>query len=84
MRAMKHDPILSGKRKPVNLSLDTGVVALARDQGLNLSQVAETALKVAITSERERRWRQENAASIERHNRWIDENGIPLGDLPVL
>ncbi len=62
MRTMKHDPVLSGKRRPVNLSLDTGVVALARERGLNLSQVTEAALEVAMTSERERRWRQENAA----------------------
>ncbi len=81
---MKHDPILSGKRKPVNVSLDTGVVAFAREHGLNLSQVAEAALRVAIKSECEQQWRRENAASIERHNRWIEQNGIPLGDLPIL
>lgn len=81
---MKYDPIVSGKRKPVNLSIDTGVVAFAREQGLNLSQVTEAALKVAIKSERERQWRDDNAAWIDRHNRWIEENGIPLSDLPVL
>ncbi|MGJ3628756.1 hypothetical protein AB5I41_21010 [Sphingomonas sp. MMS24-JH45] len=27
---MKHDPIVSGKRKSVDLSIDTGIVAAAR------------------------------------------------------
>jgi len=30
---MKHDPVTSGKRIPVNLSLGTGVVALRADRG---------------------------------------------------
>ena len=41
---MKHDPIASGKRKSVNLSIDTGIVAAAREAGLNLSQISEAAL----------------------------------------
>lgn len=81
---MRHDPITSSKRKPVNLSLDTGVVAAARKAGVNMSRVTEAALRVAITSENERRWREEHRVWIQAHNDWIDQNGIPLGDLPVL
>ena len=44
---MKHDSIRSGQRKPVNLSLDTGVVEAARALGINLSQTCETALREA-------------------------------------
>lgn len=75
---MKHDPIASGKRKPVNLSLDTGVVAAAREHGLNLSQIAEAALKEATSAERNRRWAEENRDWIEANNKWVEESGLPL------
>ena len=81
---MKHDPILTGKRKPVNVSLDTGVVAAAREAGVNLSQVSEEALRRAVKAEQERRWKEEHREQIAAYNRWIEENGIPLSDLPVL
>lgn len=81
---MKHDPVASSNRKSVNLSLDTGVVAAARKVGVNMSRVTEAALRVAIKTESERRWREENAAWIQSHNDWVEQNGIPLGDLPVL
>ena len=76
--AMKHDPIASGKRKSVNLSLDTGVVAFAREAGINLSQVSETAIRAAAKSERDRRWRDENREWAASVNRWVEENGLPL------
>ncbi|MFK3889477.1 type II toxin-antitoxin system CcdA family antitoxin [Sphingomonas sp. NPDC079357] len=75
---MKHDPIASGKRKSVNLSLDTGVVAAAREAGINLSQVSEAALRKAAKEERDRRWREENREWAESVNRWVEENGLPL------
>lgn len=75
---MKHDPIASGKRKAVNLSLDTGVVAAAREVGLNLSQICEAAIRQATKAERDRRWQEENREWAEAHNRWVEENGLPL------
>lgn len=75
---MKHDSIRSGKRKAVNLSLDTGVVAAAREVGLNLSHLCETALRDAAKKERDRRWAEENREWAEAHNRWVEENGLPL------
>lgn len=68
----------------MNLSLDTGVVAAARKAGVNMSRVTEAALRVAIKTESERRWREENAGWIQAHNDWVEQNGIPLSDLPVL
>ncbi|WP_174286750.1 type II toxin-antitoxin system CcdA family antitoxin [Sphingomonas bacterium] len=75
---MKHDPIASGKRKSVNLSIDTGVVAAAREAGINLSQVSELALRAAAKVERDRRWREENREWAESVNRWVEEHGLPL------
>jgi len=75
---MKHDAIKSGKRKAVNLSLDTGIVDAAREVGLNLSQVCEAALREASREERERRWREDNREWSDSVNRWIEKNGLPL------
>ncbi len=75
---MKHDPIASGKRKPVNLSIDTGVVAAARKAGINLSQVSEAALREAAKKERDRLWKEENRAAMESWNVWVAEHGLPL------
>ncbi|MCW2336404.1 antitoxin CcdA [Sphingobium sp. B2D3A] len=75
---MKLDPIASGKRKPVNLSLDTGVVEAAREAGINLSQTCEAALRAAAKAERERRWQEENRGAIEEWNAWVAEHGLPL------
>jgi antitoxin CcdA len=75
---MKHSSIVSGKRKAVNLSLDTGIVAAARESGLNLSRVCEAALSDAAKAEHDRRWKEENRSWIEAHNKWVEENGLPL------
>lgn len=75
---MKHDPIASGKRKPVNLSIDTGVVAAAREVGINLSQVSEAAIRDAAKKERDRLWKEENREWAESVNRWVEQNGLPL------
>jgi antitoxin CcdA len=75
---MRPDSIASGKRKPVNLSLDTGVVEAAREAGINLSQTCEAALRAAAKSERERRWQEENKDWIEANNAWVEKNGLPL------
>jgi antitoxin CcdA len=75
---MRIDKLSSGKRKAVNLSLDTGVVEAAREAGLNLSQVCEAALATASKAERERRWKEENRAYFDYWNAWVEENGLPL------
>ncbi|WP_436826339.1 type II toxin-antitoxin system CcdA family antitoxin [Sphingomonas sp. DT-207] len=75
---MKHASIASGKRKAVNLSLDTGVVEAAREAGLNLSQVCEAALRDASKQELERRWKEENRDWIEAHSKWVEANELPL------
>jgi antitoxin CcdA len=74
---MKHD-LASGKRKPVNLSLDTGIVEAARAAGINLSQVSERAIRDAAKAERDRRWQEENLERLRAWNSWTEENGIPL------
>ncbi|GAA0734626.1 type II toxin-antitoxin system CcdA family antitoxin [Sphingomonas japonica] len=75
---MNHESVISGKRKPINLSIDTGVVEAARAVGINLSQVSEAALREAARQERDRRWKQENRDWIAAHRRWVETNELPL------
>ena len=75
---MRHDPIATGKRKSVNLSLDTGIVAAAREAGINLSQVSEVAIRAAAKRVQEEKWREEHRDWITANNAWIEENGLPL------
>jgi antitoxin CcdA len=74
----KHDPVRSGKRKPVNLSMDTGVVEAARAAGINLSQVSEAALRLATKKEQERRRLEDNRGALYYRNEWVEENRLPL------
>jgi antitoxin CcdA len=75
---MRHDPVASGKRKSVNLSIDTGIVAAAREAGVNLSQVSEAAIRAATKVEQDRRWQEEKRELIEANNAWVEKNGLPL------
>ena len=75
---MKHDAILSGKRKPVNVTIDTGIVEAARSLGLNLSRISEAALYEATRQARDAAWKRENAEWIAAQRQWVDENELPL------
>ena len=75
---MKHDPVVSGTRKPVNLSLDTGIVAAARAAGLNLSRISEAALRLATREAQDVAWKRDNREWIAAHARWVEENELPL------
>ena len=75
---MKHDPISSGHRKPVNLTLDSGVIQAARQVGINLSRVSENALREAAGRELERRWKEEHREALKSWSQWIEANGSPL------
>lgn len=75
---MKHDPVFSGQRKPVNLTLDSGVVEAARQVGINLSRISEQALREAAGKELDRRWKEDNKEALMSWSRWMEANGSPL------
>ena len=75
---MKHDATISGKRKPVNVTIDTGIVEAARSLGLNLSRISEAALREATRQARDEAWKKDNAEWIVAHQRWVEANELPL------
>ncbi|WP_068298538.1 type II toxin-antitoxin system CcdA family antitoxin [Pararhodobacter sp. CCB-MM2] len=67
-------------RVKVNLTLDSEVAQSARALGLNMSRLAEAAIAEATRVERNRRWRRENAASLQAYAREVEEEGLPLSE----
>ena len=65
-------------RVKVNLTLDAEVADTARSLGLNMSRLAEAAIADAAKAERNRRWREENGAEIDRYAAEVDREGVAL------
>lgn len=65
-------------RVKVNLTLDAEVADTARALGLNMSRLAEAAIVEAARAERNRLWRIENRAAIDRYAGEVAEEGLPL------
>ena len=65
-------------RIKVNLTLDARVAEAARSLGLNMSRLAEAAIDEAAKAERNRRWREENAAEIDRYAAEVAQEGLAL------
>ena len=80
---MKYERISSSKRKSVNLSIDSELVANAKAMGINLSQTCEVALGAALKKEREEQWIKENWDAIQSTNAWVEKNGLPLAKYRV-
>ena len=65
-------------RVKVNLTLDSEVAETARALGLNMSRLAEAAIADATKIERNRRWREENWASIAVYADEVARDGLAL------
>ncbi len=64
------------RRKPVNLSLRADIVDQAKELGINVSQIAETALADEVRRTNEALWLEENANAIKEHNERADRQGM--------
>ena len=58
----------------------TPFAAEAHSLGLDAAAIAAKAVREAISAEKGRRWLEENREAIEAHNRWVEENGLPLAE----
>lgn len=67
-------------KRPVNLSLSVDVLDEARRLGFNVSQMCDAYLREQVRRERERRWREENAAFLAAYNAQVQDEGLPLQD----
>jgi antitoxin CcdA len=62
-------------KRPVNLTLNSDLVARARDEGLNLSALAEEAVAVALSRRARAKWDAEIAQACRAHEQYLAEYG---------
>ena len=68
----------SNAKRATNVTLSADVLSEAKALGLNVSQVCDAALRERVRVERERRWREDNAAFIAAYNETVAAEGLPL------
>lgn len=70
----------ASKRK-TSLTLDETALKAARELGVNVSAVADAALRRAVAEARHRQWLEENAAAFAAQAEWHARNGHPLAEI---
>lgn len=65
-----------GRKVATNLSLRPELVDEARELGLNLSSVVQSALEAAIREAKRARWLAENEAAIDYYNDFVKMHGV--------
>lgn len=65
-------------RKPTNISLPIDLCTAAKDIGINISQVCETALREVVEAAKRDIWATENAEFIAENNRRVEAEGTLL------
>ena len=65
-------------RRRTNLTIDSRLLARARELGINVSQASERGLAEEIRRVERERWREENRSAMDSYNRFLDEHGLPL------
>ena len=72
---------LPRKPRPANVSIDGALLDEAKLLGINVSQACETGLEQQVRKARAEKWREENREAIEESNKWVEENGLPPGEV---
>lgn len=65
-------------KKATNLTLNTKVLEMARELGMNLSQTVDTLLMEEVKRQYWKRWNEENKDAVEAYNARIAKEGLPL------
>jgi antitoxin CcdA len=79
MPALVYDK--AAPKRPVNVNVNSDLVAKAKALGLNLSEALETRLAEVVRLAEEQKWRAENADAIRLYNERIENGGFLLTDL---
>jgi antitoxin CcdA len=71
MRSIRNAP-----KRAINLSLNSKVLDMAREMGLNISQTVDTLLTEEVLRQHWARWQQDNAEAIAHYNARIEREGL--------
>lgn len=72
--------VVATKRK-TSLTLDAKALEGAKELGINVSAVAETALIKAVAETRRNNWLAENTDAFAAQSDWHERHGHPLSDI---
>jgi antitoxin CcdA len=67
-----------GPRRPANVTLHAGLLAEAKQLGINISAACEAGLHERVAQVRRQRWLDENRKAIDNYNDRIDRDGLTL------
>jgi antitoxin CcdA len=67
---------LTHRRRGTNLTIDPVLVSEGKAAGLNLSKIAEDAIRAALRRTQQEQWLKDNADAIAAHNRRVEERGM--------
>jgi antitoxin CcdA len=73
--------VVSTVKRKTSLSLDAELLDGAKALDINVSAVAEAALKHAVASTRHAQWLQQNAEAFAAQAAWHERHGHPLADI---
>ncbi len=65
-------------KKPTNLTLNTKVLEMARELGMNVSQTVDTLLAEEVRRRYWEKWEVDNQEAIAQSNERIARHGLPL------
>jgi len=71
----------AGTKRKTSLTLDADALDAARGLGINVSAVAEAALRRAVADARRRRWLEDNAEAFAAQAEWHARNDHPLSGI---
>ena len=76
INATRRDPA----RRATNVTLPQALVQDARTLRINVSHACEQGLAAAVSDAKAKKWQDENRASFEAWNDYVEQNGVPLAE----
>jgi antitoxin CcdA len=73
--------LTSTTKRKTSLTLDAELMDGAKALGINVSAVAEAALKSAVASARHAQWLEQNANAFAAQAAWHERHGHPLAEI---
>jgi len=68
-------------KKPTNVSINSELLAKAKELKINLSATLEAALPELVNARQRELWKRENRAAIQAYNQLVEGHGVFSDDL---
>lgn len=65
-------------KRATNVSLNSDLLAKAKERGINISQACEAGLAKQIAELEAKKWLEENMEALQSSNEYVERHGLPL------